>query len=324
MKITLSRLKNLLKNTIKTNKIALIGTEYHSKKVMQILELNNISSDYVENVVTLKSYMNLLFNYKIIFVTYVPVSMKFMIFLTLAKLTRTKVFLEWIGTDVENLGKRKSGLVGKLFDLFAINLCECSWLKYELETYNVRAIVGPFITFSSLFEKSGVGEIEKNEVSDPNQVQLVTYAREGREDIYSLIEICEVVNDMSNITLNVLGHRGEGFENMKNVIFHGWVGAGDVRAIYNRSDVFIRMTKHDGLSYSVLEALSYGLQVIFSYRYPCTHLATNKEELKVHIDRLLREKTDGVCLYNYNGIGHIRDTYVVGQVAENNIVNLFR
>jgi hypothetical protein len=42
----------------------------------------------------------------------------------------------------------------------------------------------------------------------------------------------------------------------------------DMASVYARSSLFLRLVRHDGLSHTVIEALSYGRQVVWKYALP--------------------------------------------------------
>ena len=302
------------------SKVALLGTEYHSIKVKDILEANTSHRVSIENLnKNIIQYLKFLFKYEYFFIIFPTSSYKFIFFLLFPLfLLRKKVYIEWIGSDVLALKAHNSKFKGKLFSLFSQNLCECTWIKEELKVLNVKAEIGPFITFSALF--GGANTItNKND----KQLNLITYSPKGKEDLYSLNDVLNVTKDMKNVSLNVVAHDGEGLVHNENVIFHGWVDSNKLACLYENSDAFIRMTKHDGLSYSVLEAMDKGLQVIFTYDYPFTKKANDEMSLRAILLEMAKYKDKGGNLINHEGMNFIKQEFIDGKPSEKKLIALF-
>jgi glycosyltransferase involved in cell wall biosynthesis len=73
----------------------------------------------------------------------------------------------------------------------------------------------------------------------------------------------------------------------KNIQFSPRVERDAMPELYQRSKFFIRYTQHDGLSVSVLEALYFNLQVLWTHDFPCTHKISNLETLSDSIPSLV-------------------------------------
>ena len=61
----------------------------------------------------------------------------------------------------------------------------------------------------------------------------------------------------------------------------------DVGQWIESSVIHLRMTEHDGLPKTILEALAYGRQVISTQKFPHCYVAANYEKLKVHFDHII-------------------------------------
>jgi hypothetical protein len=309
---------------MKVNKVALIGSEYHCGKISEVINSSSIEADIITLGSNLASIFKVLRNYDEFYVTYTSTTFKFICaFLVPAFFMRKRVYFQWIGSDVLDLESSKYRTIRAfLSDNLAVNLCECEWIKDELKELGVSATVGPYITFSSLFESLNIKS--SNNDSNNKKLVLTTYAPEGREELYSLNDILSLAKVNKDIILNVVAHTGKGFPQLSNVNYHGWLQKDELDKLYLGSDVFIRMTKHDGLSYSVLESMAIGMQVVFSYNYPFTFTAKNYCDLESVISKFQYRKENGEDIINYQGIEYIKQEFTDSRISENNLLALFK
>ncbi|WP_061007842.1 glycosyltransferase [Vibrio sp. CUB2] len=303
---------------MRKSKVALLGTEYHSAKIEQELKAMGIEATYERINVSILSYIKLLIRYDYYFITYGRSSYKFIfMFLLPLFLLRRKVYIEWIGSDVIDLRKFYSKCRARLISKLATNLCECDWIQRELRELSVDSKVGPYITFSSLFNT------EKEKETLPGKLIVTTYAPKGNERLYNLDLIIDTFKGQSDMELNVVAHDGENFDKSDSVKFHGWLDKSDLNNLYDNTDVFVRMTSHDGLSYSVLEAMSRKMQVIFTYDYPNTNRVSTKDDLAEILKKYVNKKKNGEDIINHKGSDFIKDNFVNSKLSENNLKSLF-
>ncbi|PTO78183.1 glycosyltransferase [Vibrio splendidus] len=300
------------------NKTLILGTKYHGELAQQILGSSN--ADFKELNFDIKNFLSIFGGYKNYFIIYVPTKFWLLLLLLLPiKVMRRKAHLEWIGSDVLSLKNRKSKHLVWLINNFAESYCECDWIQKELREYGVNASLGPYITFSSHL----INHLTKNKTNfASNKLVCVTYATKGKEKLYGLTHVLDAAKQCDFIELNVVGHDGEGVSSAGNVTFHGWVNKDELNEIYSTSEVFIRMTDHDGLSYSVLEALAGGMQCVFSYKYPHTKKANDTEQLIAILNDFNCDKEKGISLYNNDGHEFIASTFIEHKVGEANIRKL--
>lgn len=311
---------------MKSNKIAIIGSPYHGEKISQVLEQSNLNCKIEKLSKNPIKYIRTILSSDVFFLVFAHTSYKFIIFFLIpAWLLKKRLYIEWIGSDVLDLMQSKRrNLKGKLFNRLAVNLCECQWICDELKDCGVTAKVGPYISFSTLFKKQITLKKESPSTAINKNFICTTYAGQGRESLYSIPEIIEVVKDMQYVELHILGHNGENQPRFKNVFFHGWVSQDEVLKIYNKTDLFIRFTKHDGLSYSVLEAMSLGLNVAYSYNLPETFLLKSKDSLKEIIEKLNMKKNETGDISNNKAKNYIYKNFIENKTSENNLTEIFR
>ena len=78
----------------------------------------------------------------------------------------------------------------------------------------------------------------------------------------------------------------------------------DMTEIYKQTSLLIRLTKHDGFSSMVLEALSLGRNVIWTYKIPhCFQTVAERDNLLNQFDRAREE------IYNSSGADWVRNNF---------------
>jgi len=179
-----------------------------------------------------------------------------------------------------------------------INLAGSPWLVDELKTQGIRAIYLPLSTLN--IERMKPPNID---VSDKD-IDVLSYVPKRRFTFYGGHHILKLARNFPEYTFVVVmpdvrdDHRLPRSP-FKNLVFMSKRSFEEMQALYLRAKCFLRLTKHDGLSLSILEALYYKLTVVWTYRFPyAIHVNYNDvEKLKT----LLPELIDN---YSPNEEGH--------------------
>ncbi|MHA1665540.1 MAG: hypothetical protein ACTSVW_06875 [Candidatus Njordarchaeales archaeon] len=163
-----------------------------------------------------------------------------------------------------------------------VNLASAPWLVKELKSQGINAKYFPLSTLEPIRLKLQNSEISvRKDIDFLSYVPISSFKFYGGHYIlnlarqlpsYKFMIIAPDVNDSSKLPSSSL----------KNLIFKSRVPFEEMKYIYARTKCFLRLTKHDGLSLSVLESLFYKLQVIWTYSFPYTIYVKygNIEELK--------------------------------------------
>lgn len=150
------------------------------------------------------------------------------------------------------------------------------WLCAELRDFGITAWAVPF----------AIVQKPKRVVPLPERFTVLSYVPVRKEKHYGWDTIEKLARDMSDADFSVVGHDGTGLPKLTNVRYHGWVDA--VGPFIDRASVLVRPTYHDGLAWTVLEALSHWRHVFWTYDYPHCHTIRDYESLLADI-RTLRE-----------------------------------
>ena len=116
----------------------------------------------------------------------------------------------------------------------------------------------------------------KNPLPLPAKFSVLAYCPSAdKAELYGWEQIVEAAKALPSIEFRIVGMRGEeALQAPENVTIHGWTN--DLAAVLQESTVLWRPVQHDGLSFMVLEALSQGRHVLYSYPLSgCVHTKTS-------------------------------------------------
>lgn len=207
----------------------------------------------------------------------------------------------WIGTDVlKAMNKNHHHGIRRLGNYFLdsivwwkmkrgglINLAVAPWLIDELAAIDIPATWLPITTLDT----DTLGRVDVQHAKD---IDFLSYVQFRRFDFYGGDKIVKLAEKWKNCTfLLILGDLTEIPPDLaekipKNVTVSPRVERNKMPELYQRSKFFIRYTQHDGLSLSVLEALYFNLEVLWTYDFPHTHKIETFENVSHAIPSLVK------------------------------------
>jgi len=231
------------------------------------------------------------------------------------------IIIHWIGTDV--LGEMKRSQQGgtRRLENFIMNsifwlkmkrgglvhLAVAPWLVDELSALHIPATCLPITTIDS----RKLGTVDTQAVKD---IDFLSYVHFRRFNFYGGDKIVQLARRWQNyqfliICADLTEIPPDLVEKMpENVTLYPRVAWNNMPEFYQRSKFFIRYTNHDGLSLSVLEALYFNLEVLWTYDFPCTHKIETLEKLSDSIPTLVNNWQP-----NYQGHEFVRENYSIVQ-----------
>jgi glycosyltransferase involved in cell wall biosynthesis len=233
------------------------------------------------------------------------------------------LIVHWIGTDVmslisphtplETFNKLITKTVEKIKYDKIINLAGSPWLKMELKSQGINAYHFPLTTLD-------IKKLKRPYVTQKD-IDVLTYLPKSRFQFYGGNHILKLAKELPQFTFvvimpDILDARKLPKSSLPNLKFHARMSFDEMQNMYSRSKCFLRLTEHDGLSLSVLEALYYKLQVIWSYNFP--HV------IHVERDNLDKLKNVLICVlndYHLNEEGH---KYVISNFSTDNVKERYR
>ena len=221
----------------------------------------------------------------------------------LAKILHKHVVNTFIGTEVLHLlnGRKKKKLEAKICALLADKtLSGFHLLKDELSTLGIK---------SELFHFSN-RSLRMNVKPLPQHFTIFSYIPRDRPLFYGWDMVYTLAQEMADIQFLIAGADSLGTEwsELPNITFLGWHDS--IIPFIEKSSVVLRLTKHDGLGCTVLEALSCGRYVIRTFPFPYCYQASTYEEVKGIILKLKKN-----CSLNIEGaqyvVEHFNDRVIV-------------
>jgi hypothetical protein len=168
-----------------------------------------------------------------------------------------------------------------------IHLAAAPWLVEELSKVHIDATYLPITTIDA--KKLGmVGTLHEKDIDFFSYVPLRSFDFYGGNNIVNLAQRWQeytfliICSDQHQIPPDFI-------EKMpKNVTVSPRVERSTLLEFFQRSKFFLRYTQHDGLSLSVLEALYFNLQVLWTYDFPHTRKIETQEKLSDSIPSLVK------------------------------------
>lgn len=201
----------------------------------------------------------------------------------LPMLAGKKLVVHWIGTDVATELKRSGSLMGRfrlrVLSKASAHLTDFEALQKELAQLPITARIVPLLPLPE----------EDFPVEWPDQAGVLTYIPEARADFYGIDALIALAESSPGVAFHVTAHSGEGVQAPPNMHFHGWVD--DMESLWSRCRVLVRLTEHDGLSHSVVEALLRERYVLWTQPFPyCVHASAGADLPGLLRDTLEREE----------------------------------
>lgn len=225
---------------------------------------------------------------------------------SLALLLRKPVIMHWVGTDVLNaLADHAADKLSPHLVRSCVHWTEVPWTAQELASVGIQAAVVPLT--SAVFPAT-LPPL-------PPEFRILTYFG-ARPQFYGFDHLCRLAEDFPDVPVHVVGDCGLRQQDVPiNMKLLGRLE--NMHEQYAQCSVYVRMTKHDGLSFMVLEALSYGRHVVWTYPFEGVLWANDYGTLRRHVERLLHVHEGGELRLNTTGQDFVRREYDPEKVAAN-------
>ncbi len=149
-----------------------------------------------------------------------------------------------------------------------------------------------------------------------------SYVGAGREEFYGLPKLIRLALEFPDVSFKVCGITSSDVSLPTNLEPLGWVE--DMNRLYRGCAAFVRIPQHDGFSYSVREALSWGREVIASYPYEHCRHAPDYASLRDHVQTLRLSFARGELRPNVSGREYVLREFNAERVFERLTPFLFR
>lgn len=166
-----------------------------------------------------------------------------------------RILMHWVGTDVQAArADHAAGRVSRRLVRNATHWVDAPWLADELASIGIRA------ECHTLPIETTIGSV----IPLPPDFRVMVYLPAGDHAAYDVESTLAVVAALPDVHFTLIGGRPSPSA-LPNVESLGYVT--DMPAVYRDNVAMLRLVRHDGLSHSVIEALSFGRYVIWSYPF---------------------------------------------------------
>lgn len=208
------------------------------------------------------------------------------------RLGRPKV-VEWVGTDV-----LQHAASAERFTREAVwNWCESSWISDELQAAGFEDVDVVPLT-CTLFP------VEVPPL--PERFTVVAYTPDGRHEFYGLPFVVELARRLPDVQFDLLATNGTP-DLPPNVRPRGWVE--DMDSVLRACTVYLRPVAHDGVSHTVLEALTYGRYVFWTYAFSGVEKIDDLDAVERSIRDLAAAHRAGALPLNLDGRAAVEERF---------------
>lgn len=179
----------------------------------------------------------------------------------------------WVGNDVLWLQRSlRERYLARIADLgITGNIAKWCNLSKELKAVGIasRVIPGPH----AISDAQPIGEL-------PPGFNVLVYLPQSEWDLYHGNLILRLAAGHTQWQFLVVGHTGHDVEYLPNVEYLGYLGPEEMDAVYRRTSVLLRITRHDGLPRMIVEALARKLPVVWNQPFPYCSEAHSDEDIR--------------------------------------------
>lgn len=217
----------------------------------------------------------------------------------LALRLKKRVILHWIGSDVVNsLAKYRQGKVNRRYVEEVTHFCEAPWIQEELKEMGIVSEIVQIVAFDK--DLDSLPRL-------PEKFSILSYVGKGSEKFYGIEWLVQLAKDFPDTAIKVAGISEYVEKLPSNVQLLGWVS--DMETEYTNCVLYLRLPSHDGLAFSVIEALSAGRYVGYSQKFENTIHIDGYKTLKELVTNMKKTHTTKGLAYNLNGIAFVQSVY---------------
>jgi len=188
-----------------------------------------------------------------------------------------KIILHFIGTDVMNVitSKRRSCRL-KLFQWLGCHIVTVhNRLIEELQSVGINAKLVPFVN----------RVLSDHEFPLPKQFSVLAYVPQGREKHFCLELIEKAARTFDDVLFTLFPNDYHN-KDIPNISSIPHVSHNKIIQLFQDHSVFIRLTVHDGLPNTILEALSCARPVVWSFKEKYCYVVKDEKQLISTLQRI--------------------------------------
>jgi hypothetical protein len=169
-----------------------------------------------------------------------------------------------------------------------VHFAAAEWLISELHQTGINA---EYLPISSIDTSQPITE----KASTEREYDFLSYIPSNRAEFYGEDKILSIAKKLTTKKFIIIRpdivekEKIANISQYKNVTYLPRKPFKEMNELYLNSKCFLRFTKHDGLSLSVLEALYYKEQVFWSYPYPNVHHISETKDIIKKMDSIVSD-----------------------------------
>jgi hypothetical protein len=223
----------------------------------------------------------------------------------LVRLVRRPIVMHWVGSDVTYaLNAAGAGRASPQLIARPLHWTEVNWTAAELEPLNIRAQVVPLTS----------ARVYALETPLPEPLTVLAYLPTTRPEFYGRSSVYRLATALPDLRFLVVGGKHQDERAPANVEFLGWVD--DMREVYARCSVLLRLPEHDGLSFMVLEALAACRYVVWNYPLDGVTFVHSDSDAQAALELLRARQLAGQLPLNDAGRRSVLERYAPEHVRD--------
>ena len=214
---------------------------------------------------------------------------------------KKKIVMHWVGTDVLMAHQAfQNNTIDYGLIKHAKHLCEVSWIQEELAQIGI---------YAEIVQIAGFENKVPAPAPLPEKFSILTYIgkTKGRAEFYGIKHLIQIAKDFPDIEIKIVGNAEYDQPLPPNIKLLGWVT--DMESQYKGCILCLRLAEHDGLSFSVLEALMHGRYVGYSQNYEAAYFVPTYEDIKNLVSELYLSHQAGTLKENREGFSYIQKNF---------------
>jgi glycosyltransferase involved in cell wall biosynthesis len=220
-----------------------------------------------------------------------------------------KLVMQWQGTDsLLAMERFKNGTIKRDYIDHAIHFVDSPWLFDELTSINLQPQHLPF-KFAE----------EKVAIEKYNGISAMTYIADKRQSFYGIHQFKAVAEANPDIEFKLFGVVNPEVELPANIKSFGWVSNDVFQKHLREIPVFFRLAEHEGFPVSVIEAMSFGCEVIMTSPYEYSIQAKTNEEVISAFEKASQLVSNRNFIPNHDLINMVKRDYNKETILSNYI-----
>ena len=215
-----------------------------------------------------------------------------------------KLIMQWQGTDsLLAMERFKNGTIKRDYIDHAFHFVDSPWLFDEVTSINCKPQQVPF-KFAD----------EKTPLANYNGLSAMTYIADNRQAFYGIHQFKAVAENNPTIEFKLFGVVNPEVQLPSNVKSFGWVPSDVFQNHLRETPIFFRLAAHEGFPVSVIEAMSFGCEVIMTSPYAYSHQAKTNEEVLSAFEKVKQIVVNRNLTPNYDLINMVKRDYNKGVI----------